>query len=122
MTHINKQEHNIQTAHVVPSSVSLEDKETYCVTSTGVLTAATGAFVYGVVRIGRPANEASQVITYGETVARVNGSGVNLASGDPITGGADGKFVKCAWADSSYPRGHVLEAVTTDTTARVMLF
>jgi hypothetical protein len=114
-----RDELNIVTGNVVPSA-TLEDQEGYAVTFAGAKTTA-GILPYGVVRIGRPANEASQVVIHGECTAKVNGSGTSLAAMDPIAGGASGKFVK-AVAGSTFARGVVLEAVTTDTTARVYLF
>ncbi len=114
-----RNEMNIVTGNVVPSS-TLEDQENYAVAFDGSKVTA-GELPYGVVRIGRPANEASQVVVHGECDAKVNGSGANLSAMDPITGGADGKFVK-AVAGSTFARGVTLEAVTTDTEARVYLF
>jgi len=115
-----RDELNIITSMVVPAA-SLEDKEGYCVGPDGALTAAAGDGVYGVVRIGRPALEATQVVVAGECTARVDGSSTALAAGDLITGGPNGYFVK-AVAGTTMPRGMVLEAVSTATTARVLLY
>lgn len=114
-----RNELNIETANVVPSA-SLDGEEGYAVTFAGAKVSA-GEVPYGIVRIGMPANEASQVVVHGECDAKVNGSGTSLSAMDPITGGADGKMVK-AVAGSTFPRGIVLEAVSTDTDARIYLF
>ena len=116
-----RDEMNIVTSNVVPTSVTLLSQEKYAVGSDGVKTAAIGDFVYGIVRIGRPINEASQVITSGECTAYVDGSGTALAVDDYIAGDVDGKMVK-AIPGSTIARGAVLEAVITDTTARIFLF
>lgn len=112
---------NIQTANVVPSSVSLEDEEKYVVKPNGVKTGSLGDFGYGVVRIGRPAGEPSQVIINGETEAYVYGADDNLSAYDPIVAGSSGVFKKATIGTHAI-RGHVLEAVSTDTTAQVFLY
>ncbi|HID30657.1 MAG TPA: hypothetical protein EYP19_11715 [Desulfobacterales bacterium] len=113
-------EKNIVTNTVHPDSTSLEDKEGYAVGVDGVLTASTGDYVFGIVRTGRPAGEASEIITQGEVEARVDGSGTSVAVEDPLTGGADGKLVK-ATIGTHIIRAIAKEAVTTDTTAQVVL-
>lgn len=112
---------NIRTANVVPSATALTDQEKYVVDLDGVKTTSLGDFGYGVVRIGRPANEASQVVIGGETEAYVYGADSNLSKGDPIVAGSSGVFKK-ATIGSEVVRGHVMEAVTTDTTAQVFLY
>ena len=111
---------NLDLENVVPASVSLADKEGYCVDTTGTLLASTGAYARGVVYEGRAANEASVIAVRGQISAKVDGSHVNVAAGDPLVGSSVGKLVK-ATISTHADRGHVLEAVTTDTDALVWL-
>jgi hypothetical protein len=112
---------NIVTANVVPASTALTDQEAYVVGTDGVKTASIGDFGFGVVRIGRPAGEPSQVVVHGITEAYVYGADSNLSAEDPIVAGSAGVFKK-ATVGSHVVRGHVLEAVTTDTKAQVFLY
>jgi len=86
-------EKNTVKTSVVNASASLEDKEGFAVGIDGVLTASTGDYVYGIVSSGRPAGEASEIITQGECEAEVNAS-TAITAEDPLTGGADGRLVK----------------------------
>jgi hypothetical protein len=109
---------NVVKTSVVPTT-TLIDQEKYAVGFDGVKTGATGDFVYGIVSQGRPANEASEIITRGETLAKVNGT-VNIAAEDPLTGGANGKLVK-ATIGTHLIRAIATEAVTSDTESQVIL-
>lgn len=111
---------NIATANVVPSS-TLENQEKFVVDVNGAKTTSPSDFGYGVVSIGRPANEASQIITRGETEAKVDGSGTSLSVGDPLTAGSNGRFEKATYGTHNV-RGHVLESASSQTTAQVFLY
>lgn len=106
-------EKNVIRTSVVNSSSTLEDKEHYAVGLDGVLTASAGDYVYGIVSSGRPADEASEIITGGECEAYVDGSSTSIAAEDPLTGGADGKLIK-ATLGSHLIRAIAKEAATTD--------
>jgi len=110
---------DIQLGNVVPSA-TLVDKEGYCVDSAGAVT-SDGEWAYGIVYEGRAANEASVIAQRGQTSAKVDGSSVNIAKGDPLVANSVGKFRK-ATIGTDAVRGHALEAVTTDTDALVWLY
>ena len=112
---------NVVKASVVNSSTSLEDKEHYAVGLDGVLTAANGDFVYGIVSMGRPSGEASEVIVQGECDAYANGAPA-IAIEDPLTGGANGYLVK-ATVGTHLIRAIAKEAVASGTAKiKVLLY
>ena len=114
-------EKNVVRTSVVNTSASLEDKEGYAVGLDGVLTAATGDFVYGIVSQGRPAGEASEIIVQGECDAQVDAS-TAIAVEDPLTGGASGRLVK-ATVGSHLIRAIAKEAKSSGTGAiKVLLY
>jgi hypothetical protein len=63
-------ERNVVNTNVVNTSVSLEDKEGMIVDSAGDL---SDGFVFGVIKQGSPAGEASVIQTLGECKAYVSG-------------------------------------------------
>lgn len=101
-------EKNVVKTSVVNASVSLEDKENYAVGYDGVLTASAGDFVYGIVSQGRPAGEASEIITGGECDAYVTGT---IAVEDPLTGGPSGYLVKATVGS------HLIRAIAKEANA-----
>lgn len=101
-------ERNLTKATVVNTSTSLENKEGFAVGVDGQLTAATGDFVYGIVSMGRPAGEASEIIVEGECEAKVNGT---ISAEDPLTGGADGYLVPATIGS------HLIRAVAKEANA-----
>ena len=105
-------EKNAVKTSVVAPSVTLEDKEHYAVGTDGVLTGATGDYVYGIISGGRPEDEASEIITQGECDAYVDGSTTSIAAEDPLTGGASGMLVK-ATIGTHLVRAIAKEAATT---------
>lgn len=109
-------ERNIVTASIV-SAADLTGKEGYAVDVSGALTSATGDTVYGVVRMGRPAGEANQVVTAGEVEAYVTGT---IAAGDPLTGGASGALAK-ATIGTHLIRAIALEANASGTNLRKIM-
>jgi len=106
-------EKNVVKTSVVNASTSLEDKEGYAVGVDGVLTAANGDYVYGIVSSGRPAGEASEIIVGGECEAYVNASPA-ISAEDPLTGGASGYLVK-ATVGSHLIRAIAKEAKSSGT-------
>ena len=115
-------EKNIVTDIVIPTSVSLEDKEGYAVDVAGVLLAAVGAGCFGIVRSGDAALRPSEVIVSGRCSAQVNGAASTIAAGDALTGGSAGRLHK-ATIGTHAVRGLALEAATTDgASISVMLY
>lgn len=102
---------NAVKTSIVNASASLEDKEGYAVGYDGVLTAANGDYVRGIVSVGRPAGEASEIITRGECEAMVAGTGAAVSAEDPLTGGPNGVLVK-ATVGTHLIRAIALEANT----------
>lgn len=98
---------------VVNTSATLKDQEGYAVGMDGQKTAAAGDFVFGIVTMGRPANEASEVQTGGEVEAIVNGGSTAIAAEDPLTGGASGKLIKGTLGTHKI-RAYAKAAATTD--------
>ncbi len=84
---------NVVKTTVVNTSASLVDKEGYAVGQDGVLTAANGDYVYGIVSAGMAQNVGSEVIVSGECEAYTLGSGGNIAVDSPLTGGPNGVLV-----------------------------
>lgn len=112
-------ERNIVTDAVVPTTTLLA-QENYAVDANGIKTTLGGAYVLGIVRTGRPANEASEIIIGGECKAQVAGAGTAVSIGDPLTGGMAGRLRK-AIVGTDFVRAMALEAVSTDTTAQVLI-
>ena len=113
-------ERNIVTDAVVPSTTLL-DQEKYAVGVDGVKVAAAGDFVYGIVRTGRPANQASEIITMGECEAYCTTvTGGAISAEDPLTGGASGKLQK-ATIGTHQIRAVALEDCATDAAIQILL-
>lgn len=105
---------------VVPTSVSLEDKEGYAVGSDGVLTTTEGEWAAGVVYEGRPASQSSVIVSKGRCNARVNGVYSAISVDDALMAGSDGIFIK-ATVGTHDVRAHAKEAATTCTTIDIEL-
>ena len=113
-------ERNIVTDAVVPSTTLLS-QEKYAVGVDGVKVASAGDFVYGIVRTGRPANQASEIITMGECEAYCTTTGGGAISAeDPLTGGVSGQLQK-ATVGSHHIRAVALEATSADAAIQILL-
>jgi hypothetical protein len=77
-------EKNIKLDNVVPT-VTLLDMEGYVVGFDGLKTTVLGQMAKGVVKMGRPANEASVVYTVGQCRAQVDASIGAIAAYDALT-------------------------------------
>lgn len=112
--------------HVVKTSLvgatDLTNKECYAVTPFGGLT-STGGFVYGIVSMGRPSGQASEVVISGITEAYVNGGTVNISAGDFLApSSASGILVKTTTAANGV-RVLALEGASADgVKIKVLLF
>jgi len=113
-------ERNIVTDAVVPAT-TLVDQEKYAVGVDGIKVAAAGDFVYGVVRTGRPADEASEIITMGECEAYcTTATGGAISAEDPLTGGASGQLQKATIGTHSV-RAFALEDTAVDAAIQILL-
>ena len=101
---------NVVKTSVVNTSSSLEDKEGFAVKIDGTLTSSTGDYVYGIVSMGRPAGEASEIIVSGECEAEVDASSA-ISVGSPLTGGADGRL------EPATIGSHIIRAIAKEALA-----
>ncbi|MBT9150907.1 MAG: hypothetical protein DDT40_01087 [candidate division WS2 bacterium] len=99
-----------------PASVDLSDRQYRAVTLTAgrLAVAGAGAHAWGILQDQpRAIGEAGLVMIHGVSKAVVDGLAVNVAVGDPLRVGTDGRLIR-ATLNRDRVIGHSLEAVTAD--------
>lgn len=114
---------NLEQAPVVNTSASLEDKEGYAVDFDGNLISSQGNGCLGIVKQGRPKDQASAIAIRGFTEAYVDGATANISADDPLTAGGGGTAGELTKATiGTHPiRAYAREAATTHTQIAIYL-